>query len=285
MPFIIANKINIYYEILENKTNNEAKTIFLLGGLSRDHRIWHKVIPELDPSLRIVIMDNRGAGQTDKPDEPYSIEIMANDVISIIENLGLDNVILVGHSMGSFIAGYVAAKRPDLLQQVILLSCAIKQVDKAKEYLNKRIELVRKKLLMSTTLIKVTTADSDDIKQAMPNLYSKAFLTPNNIDEILKWETANPYPQPAHSFIRQAQACIEYDGTSILPLIKIPTTIIYGANDLMYTKEVSEELARVITQVNMVGIEAAHMIQIEQPKDLAEHIHIAANLVSKKIKD
>ena len=125
-------------------------------------------------------MDNRGAGQSDKPDEPYCIEMMADDVISVIENLKLHNVILVGHSMGSFIAGYVAAKRPDLLQHVILISCALKQVDRAKIYLKNRIDFVNKRLAMSPGSTHVTTANKDDIKHTMPNIYSKNFLTPTN---------------------------------------------------------------------------------------------------------
>lgn len=274
MPFLTTNKIKIYYEILGNKIDVNAPTAFLLGGLSRDHRIWHKVLPELDRSLKIITMDNRGSGQTDKPNEPYSIELMSNDVISVIETLKLKKIILVGHSMGSFVAGYVAAKRPELLQHVVLISCSLKQVDKAKEYLIKRIEFISQKLLTSSDAVKVTTADSDDIKQAMPSLYSEKFLTNANIEEIVKWETANPYPQPAYAFIRQAQACVEYDGTKILPLIKIPTTIIYGENDLMYTKEKSEELASSISNARIIRVKnAAHMIQIEQPKELARLIH------------
>ena len=277
MPFITANKIKIYYEYLGN-TDNEATTIILLGGLSRDHRIWHKVVPEFDSSLRILVMDNRGAGQSDKPDVPYSVEMMADDVIAVIENLKLHNVILVGHSMGSFIAGYVAAKRPDLLQHVILMSCALKQVDRAKTYLKNRINFVNKKLAMSSDSTQVTTADRDDIKNTMPSIYSPDFLTPANQEEILKWETSNPYPQPAHSFIRQAQACIDYDGTYILPTIKIPTTILYGKNEQMYTKEVSGELASVIPGSQIIEIEnAAHMIQIEQPKKIVQCIHAIAN--------
>jgi pimeloyl-ACP methyl ester carboxylesterase len=70
MPKILANEINIYYEIHGDDNN---PPIVLAGGLSRDHNIWNPVLPYLTYNYKVILFNNRGAAdQTDIPEEPYN---------------------------------------------------------------------------------------------------------------------------------------------------------------------------------------------------------------------
>ena len=74
MPTIQVNNIHMYYEIY-----GEGKPLVLIGGLGIDLSEFDGVNRWLAQKYRVLAFDNRGAGRTDKPDIPYSIEMMAHD--------------------------------------------------------------------------------------------------------------------------------------------------------------------------------------------------------------
>lgn len=79
---------------------------------------------------KIICFDSRGTGRTDKPDETYSIEMMALDTIGLMDAIGVQSAHLLGISMGSRIALVVAAKCPDRVRSLILNVAAARSPDK-----------------------------------------------------------------------------------------------------------------------------------------------------------
>lgn len=115
MPKINANGIDIYYEI-----HGRGHPLILIAGLSYSHWQWHKMIPGLAEHFQVIAFDNRGAGQTDKPDGPYSAPLLAGDTAALLEALDVDRAAVMGHSMGGFVAQELALERPDLVSHLIL---------------------------------------------------------------------------------------------------------------------------------------------------------------------
>ena len=74
----------------------------------------------LDKNYKLILFDNRGTGRTDKPDEPYSIEMMAEDTIGLMDTLNIERAHILGISMGSRIALVIAAKYPERVKSLIL---------------------------------------------------------------------------------------------------------------------------------------------------------------------
>lgn len=100
-------------------------TLVLLHGLSANAACFEGLISAgLSQLARVVSIDLRGRGKSDKPEGPYSMEAHAADVIAVIEALQLENIILGGHSFGALLSVYVAAQYPQYAQKVIIMDAA-----------------------------------------------------------------------------------------------------------------------------------------------------------------
>jgi len=84
MPKIKANNINLYYEI-----HGQGQPVVFVAGFSGDHTAWQNLIADYAKNYQVVVFDNRGIGQSDCPDYPYTIEMMADDAIGLVKALQL----------------------------------------------------------------------------------------------------------------------------------------------------------------------------------------------------
>ncbi|MBF8302764.1 MAG: catD, partial [Candidatus Dadabacteria bacterium] len=94
MPYARVNGIRIYYE-----TYGEGFPVVLIGGLGSEIQSWATQIPIYSKHFQVIVFDNRGAGKSDKPDIPYTIELMADDTASLLDALGVESAFVVGKSM------------------------------------------------------------------------------------------------------------------------------------------------------------------------------------------
>ena len=86
-------------------------TILLVHGWMDSWRTWQRVLPLLDTRFRVIAVDQLGFGLSSKPDgASYSTTMFADNLNTFISGLELDNVFLVGHSLGAFNAWFYAAK-------------------------------------------------------------------------------------------------------------------------------------------------------------------------------
>jgi pimeloyl-ACP methyl ester carboxylesterase len=115
MPAIRVNGISIYYEL-----HGEGIPLVLIMGLRRNLEWWYCQIPELSKHFKVITLDNRGAGRSDKPDMEYSIRLFADDTAGLMEALGIHNAHILGVSMGGYIAQELALNYPDKVRSLIL---------------------------------------------------------------------------------------------------------------------------------------------------------------------
>src|SRR4030065_499777 len=111
MPHVQANGINIYYE-----SQGEGEPLFLIAGLGATHHLWELQVPSFACWFRVVTFDNRGAGDSDKPPEPYSIALFADDTAALMDALGIERAHVYGQSMGGIIAQEFALRHPQRLR-------------------------------------------------------------------------------------------------------------------------------------------------------------------------
>ena len=117
MPVVKVNDIDMYYEI-----HGEGEPLLLIAGLNSDHKLYRGVLSRLATNYQVIAFDNRGVGQTSKPDIPYSIEMMADDTAGLLDALHITGAHILGTSMGGRIAAALALRHPLHVKSLILVS-------------------------------------------------------------------------------------------------------------------------------------------------------------------
>ena len=123
MPTADANGIRIHYEV-----HGEGRPLLLILGLGGDVSENAALIDQLAVRSRGIAFDNRGAGRTDKPDAPYSIELMAADALGVMDALGVSRADVLGISLGGRIALELALGHPERVERLILVSTSARVV-------------------------------------------------------------------------------------------------------------------------------------------------------------
>lgn len=100
--------------------------VVFANSLGSDPSIWDDVIAALPPTQAILTYDMRGHGVSGVTKAPYTIDLLADDLIALLDHLALQSVILSGISIGGLIAQAIALKRPDLLRGLVLNTTAVR---------------------------------------------------------------------------------------------------------------------------------------------------------------
>jgi len=117
MPTVRVSDVTLYYEV-----SGTGPPLVLIPGLASDVSEWHAITDPLAEHFTVVALDNRGAGRSDKPDAPYSIEQMAGDAAGLIRAIGVAPATVLGVSMGGRIALALALDHPELVSRLVLVS-------------------------------------------------------------------------------------------------------------------------------------------------------------------
>ncbi len=105
------------------RTGGDKPALLLLHGVQVDGLMWLRAAKALEAAFDVIMPDFRGHGQSDGLDKGVSAERMVNDTIAVIRALGLEELFVVGHSMGADVAGRLATAHP--LRAVVLVDPAL----------------------------------------------------------------------------------------------------------------------------------------------------------------
>ena len=111
-----ANGIDVHYL----RTGGDKPPVVLLHGLMTNGACWTPLARELEKDYDVVMPDARGHGNSGAPDHGYRYDILAADVVSLIDALGLATPVVLGHSMGGMTAAVVASRNPKRLRGLVL---------------------------------------------------------------------------------------------------------------------------------------------------------------------
>jgi lipase len=104
-----------------------------LHGITAQHRTFNAAARYLASSRSLVGVDLRGRGDSEKPESGYGLEAHARDVIRVLDHLGLEDAVIVGHSMGGFVALQTAVSFPSRVRALVLLDSGWPRVEAAPE--------------------------------------------------------------------------------------------------------------------------------------------------------
>ncbi len=249
MPKVKVNDIEMYYEV-----HGEGTPLVLIQGYGGSSADWiPEIIQGFEDEFKVLVFDNRGTGQSDKPDVEYSINLMADDVACLMESIGIPRAHVLGLSMGGVIAQEMAVSHPDRVQSLVLCStsCSVKNIIGASEEFWDVIESNARGDLSKMSPELILSAYSPDYLQA-------------NKERILKNMAAGEHPTPPVGLIRQAQATLKYDSNDRLPDINAPCLVLVGELDIIAPPENSRVLAERSPHAKLKIFEiTAHMFLYE----------------------
>lgn len=235
MPDVVANGITIHYE-----ERGEGDPLILIMGLGADNTLWEDHVKEYEQHFRCILMDNRGAGESDKPDGPYSTKTMADDTAGLMDALGIDKAHVAGISMGGAIAQELALNHPDKVRTLVLVSTWAK----CNNYAATVFEHFRK--------IRETAKADDFLELLQLWIFAPPFYD-GHMDDLHQGQqdaVDDENPMPQHAFSAQCDACIHHNTVGRLDQIKVPTLITIGNRDIFTPPEFSQYL-----HANIVGSE------------------------------
>ena len=117
MPTANIGDVKIYYE-----EHGSGEPLIMVLGLGQDIATWGFQIEELSKHLRLIVFDNRDSGRSSRCMDNYTTESMAQDILDLMDHLGIEQTHLLGTSMGGMIAQHAALMAPERLKSLILVS-------------------------------------------------------------------------------------------------------------------------------------------------------------------
>ena len=102
----------------------DAGALVLLHGYSDSGFSFSRVLPLLPTDRRIIVPDLRGHGRSSRPAGGYGMDALANDVLALLDELGVESAVVLGHSMGSLVAQRIAVIAPERVEALVLVGSA-----------------------------------------------------------------------------------------------------------------------------------------------------------------
>lgn len=99
----------------------EGKDVLCIHGITANCRCWDVIAEAASPWHRILAMDLRGRGLSEVPASGYSIDHHCRDILALMDDLGIERGVIMGHSLGAFISAVFGARYPERVQGIILV--------------------------------------------------------------------------------------------------------------------------------------------------------------------
>lgn len=246
MPTLLANNINLYYEI-----HGQGQPLVFIHGLGSSTQDWENQVTFFSQYYQVITFDLRGHGQSDKPDEHYTVPLFASDATQLIRAISQQPVHLVGHSLGGMVAFQLILDAPELVKSLTILNSAPSVT----------FPSLRSRILFYLRTLNVRFFGMYLLSHQLAKLVfpypTQAQLRTKFIE---RWMKNDPiaYAHSLHAFSH-------WDVSKRLSEIKCPTLIVGAEHD--YTPIAYKQLyTRLIPNAELVMIpNSFHMTLLDQP--------------------
>jgi len=244
MPFVRLNDAQLYYEF---SGSQGAPVLLFSNSLGTNTAMWNSQVSALAKDLQILRYDTRGHGQSPAAPGPYRIEQLADDVLALLDRLGISQVHFCGLSMGGMIGMSIALRAPQRLRKLVLCNTAPKIA--TPEIWNARMDAVRNGGMAAVV-------DGVLERWFTPDFRASA---PEQIESTRKMLLGTP----VDGYIATCAAIREMDARESIANIKVPTLIISGMFDPVTPPQDGHFMAGQIAGSHYKELPAAHLSNIE----------------------
>jgi len=234
---------------------NEAgkgTAVVLLHGFPLDSTIWMQQKQQLSQRFRVITPDLRGHGRNPAPEGVYEMSSMARDVVDLLDSLDIKKAVIMGHSMGGYVALAAWNIAPErFLGLGLIASQAGADSEEGRQGRYKTAEKVAaegSKVIADAMIPELFAPDADvAIVESVRQLILKT--APAGIIGTLKG------------------MAVRADSTSVLPTINVPVLILAGEKDAIIPPTKAEAMASALPSATLVMVaNAGHMPMLEQPE-------------------
>ena len=252
--FADVNSIKICYEI-----HGEGKSVILIHGFGSTKDEWKLAqVGPLSEKFKVIIFDNRGAGKSDHPDEPYLMEMFADDINSLMEHLKIDKAHIIGLSLGGMIAQSFAINYNEKVDKLILINTTPNfpsdpsGIEMYKQSKIAKYKAILKDLEQAYWDYGVGGFSRKFRKELKVDPKKKIYGLFSTEDLIKEFSNAPSTPQDSKN---QTNALLHFNVVEELPTIKNETLIITASHDKTLPKSKSELIHEKIPNSKLIVLE------------------------------
>ena len=244
MPKAKVNGINLNFNVEGN-----GEPLILIMGFAGVRNAWVFQTRAFKKHFRVITFDNRGVGKTDKPDGPYTIKMMADDTIGLMDHLAIDKAHILGISMGGMIAQEIAINYPDRVKKLVL-GCTSASSETAPEVIRvvETISLGGVNAWKGLAMLCQSAINNRLLRVAQLQMFWMHTLSGGT-----------------KGLAGQAEAVRHHNTLDRLHMIGIPTLVIAGTLDRIIPPNSSDVIADLIPDARLVKIEdGSHVFFVDQ---------------------
>lgn len=241
----------------------DGPAVVMIPGFGMDHTLWESAA-SLCTSIghRALTIDQRGHGQSAKPDNGYDLETLAADVTACLHERGINQATVIGHSFGGQVAFAMAATSPKLVERLILVGSNGVRASRSPSFpFGPRPD---------AAVTAALTAERDNREWSREQSISSAFAHPPH-PEVLARLLDISLQMPSPAAIGCYQTMFTADLTDRLDMIQQPTLQIIGRNDPVHSAAGARWLQEHLHASTLVEIEnCGHFPMLEQPEQFQQ---------------
>lgn len=247
--------IQLYFE-----KKGDGPPVLMIPGLGAGTWLWEKNRATLAQNFELIMPELRGSGRSDKPDYRYSITRFAHDLKALLEHLGIENVHVLGASLGGFVAQYLAAHWPEKVISLVLISTSLGGEHQTGPNGDVLSRMIRPR----------GRTKKERLEEGYVFSFTEKYIQTHTLDleRITEWRTQ--FPQPEFAYYRQLLAGNAYDGANIAHKITAPTLICAGESDPLVPMEDVILLHNALPHAHLEIFAGRHLFFFEQGQQFSK---------------
>jgi 3-oxoadipate enol-lactonase len=239
--------------ILHYVESGQGLPLMLLHGFPLSGSIWQRQRESLSERCRVIVPDLRGHGQSPAPAGVYEMGLLARDVLALLDALGIDKAVIMGHSMGGYVTLATWQLAPErFLGLGLIASQAAADTDEGRQNRYKLAD-------------KVATAGSQALADVMlPKLFALTLASDAPCRTLVHKLILGTRPAGIIGALKGL--ALRPDSGPLLPTISVPTLIVAGRQDQIIAPAKAQAMTDLIPNATLSMIDrAGHMPMLEQP--------------------
>ncbi|WP_029351043.1 alpha/beta fold hydrolase [Bosea sp. 117] len=238
---VASDDCRIHYEVA-----GAGEPVVLIPGLGGDGRFWEPVAAHLADRFRLIMVDHRGAGRSDRPPGPYTIARIAADVLEIMDAEGCESAHLVGHSTGGTVVQTIALDAPLRARRIVISGSWPGPDARFRALFRARLALLE--------------AEQAEIYQAFTHVlgYDADWIDAHEAELEAAVARAPQGLAPLDVAAARIRMLLEFDRSADIAGIRAPTLVIGARDDEMTLFRQSELLAAAIPGARLAELSGGH---------------------------